>query len=197
MNYFDFICLLGNTKKYASLEELISCVESDVLMKEVYKDFPQKASRMADMYQYSPINDFLINYAYEIYVPVSEPFQEIIQLDDNGLSKALGIIVDNNKPHETRRKAAEMLAVELPEYYLVWDVLADIYTNTNNFDKAINCAKKALEIMPEDPFLLMNYCVTLRKKRESSPIIMPISDEERRVEQRLKEYYFIDYSRLS
>lgn len=197
VNYFDFICLLGNTKKYASLEELISCVESDVLMKEVYKDFPQKASRMADMYQYSPINDFLMNYAYEIYVPVSEPFQEIIQLDDNGLSKALGIIVDNNKPHETRRKAAEMLAVELPEYYLVWDVLADIYTNTNNFDKAINCAKKALEIMPEDPFLLMNYCVTLRKKRESSPIIMPISDEERRVEQQLKEYYFIDYSRLS
>jgi tetratricopeptide (TPR) repeat protein len=197
VNYFDLICLLGNTKDCASLDELVSWVESDILMKEVYKDFPNKASRMVYLYRDSQINESLMILANEIYAPVSKPFQKIIQLEDNGLSKALEIIVDNDRPLETRRNTAEMLAVELPDCYLVWDVLADIYTNTKNFDNAINCAKKALEIMPDDPFLLRNYFVTLRKKREASPIIMPISDEEKRVSQRLKEYYFIDYSRLS
>ncbi len=196
VNYFDFICLLGNTKEYASLDELISCVESDVLMKEVYNDFPKKASRMVDMYHDSLINEFLVNFADEIYVPVSEPFQKIIQLEDNGLSKDLEIIVDGNQSLDRRLKVAEKLSIALPEYYLPWDVLADIYTRTNVFDKAIDCAKKSLEIMPDDPFLLMNYCVTLRKKREKSPILLPKSDEESRIEQKLKEYYFIDYSRL-
>ena len=196
VNYFDLICLLGNTMKCTSLDELISWVESDVLMKEVYKDFPAKASRIGSFYRDSQINEFLMGFANEIYVPVSEPFQKIIQLEDDSLSKDLEIIVDNSQLLDRRLKIGEKLSIALPEYYLPWDVLADIYTRTKEFDKAISCAKKALEIMPDDPFLLMNYFVTLRKKRENSPILFPQSDEEKRIEKKLKDYYFIDYSRL-
>ena len=88
---------------------------------------------------------------------------------------------------------AEELSNTIPDDYRVWDVLADLYTDKEEFDKAIECCKKALDIMPDDPFLLRNYAVTLRKKRESQGLSLPQSEEEKNVILKLHyDYWFLD-----
>ncbi len=107
----------------------------------------------------------------------------------------LNCILDNSIMNVNERlRIAEELSHTIPDDYRVWDFLADIYTDKEEFDKAIECCKKALDLMPNDPFLLRNYIITLCKEKKTLDLsVFDMSGEEiKTVKALLDEYWFLD-----
>ena len=96
---------------------------------------------------------------------------------------------------EERLKIAEDLSSIISSDYTLWDELSCLYTEKGIYDKAIECSRKALEIIPDDPFLLHNLSYTIRKKWESqSHQIINSSQIEEMIfvlENLQKNYWFI------
>lgn len=182
VNYFDLIQLLKPNRKWSKLDDLIKYVSEDTYLKK-------------ELYQNKDVRPFLGQIGMILHV--SQPHQAydiLIKTDEIESHEQLNSILDKSKMDiEERLKIAEELSKTISDDYRVWDVLADIYTDKEEFDKAIECCKKTLDLMPNDPFLLHNYAITLRKKRESHMLLLPPSDEERRVFHTLREcYWFLD-----
>lgn len=132
-----------------------------------------------------------------LFPTITEPckaYEILLQTENTDAYERLNSIVGNTKLDiDERLMIAEELSLAIPDDYRVWDVLADIYTDKEDFDKAVDCCKKALDVMPDDPFLLRNYAVTLRKKRESQGLFLPQSEEEKNAVLKLhNDYWFLD-----
>lgn len=182
VNYFDLIRLLEPNRNWSKLDDLIKYVGEDTYLKK-------------ELYQNKDVRPYLGQLG--MIIPVSQPHQAydiLLKTDEIESHEKLNSILDKIKmDNEDRLKIAEELSKTIPDDYRVWDVLADIYTDKGEFDKAIECCKKTLDLMPNDPFLLHNYAITLRKKRESHLLLLPPSDEERKAFKTLREcYWFLD-----
>ncbi len=184
VNYFDLIQLLEPNRKWSKLDDLIKYVAEDIyLKKELYQNMDARPRlKLLGM-----------------ILPVSQPHHSygiLIKTDESEPQEKLNSILDKSKMDiEDRLRIAEELSKTISDDYRVWDVLADIYTDKEEFDKAIECCKKALDLMPNDPFLLRNYAITLRKERESHlpELLLSLSDDERKVFKTLREcYWFLD-----
>ncbi len=172
VNYFDLIHLLV-LDDWSTLDELINFVTSDSYMKRLGLKIP-------------------------LEIP-SRAYRLLLKTEDVVSQEKLDGILDksNSIDADERLKIAEELSHSIHDDYRVWDVLADIYTDKGEFDKAIDCCKRALKIIGCDPFLLYNYAMTLHKKRECHALILPPSEEERSIAKNLMEqYWFLDFGQL-
>lgn len=173
-------------KELESLEGIIKYITEDRMIKG--------QSNWKDAFL-SRATGFSINGT--LFPTITEPckaYEILLKTDNTDAYERLNRIVGNTKLDiDERLMIAEELSLAIPDDFRVWDVLADIYTDKEEFDKAIDCCKKALDIMPDDPFLLRNYAVTLRKKRESQGLSLPQSEEEKNVILKLHyDYWFLD-----
>ena len=182
VNYMDLIRLLETNRKWSKLDDLIKYVAEDsYLKKELYLNMDVRSClRLLGM-----------------ILPMAQPHQYdiLIKSKDDESHEKLNSILDKSKMDiEDRLKIAKDLSKIIPDDCGVWDVLADIYTDKGEFDKAIACSKRALKISGYDPFLLHNYAVTLRKKRKCHALILPPLEEELKVVKVLMEqYWFLDF----
>ena len=186
VNYFDLIRLLEPNCKWSKLDDLIKYMTEDIYLKK-------------ELYQNKDVRPFLGQLGMILHV--SQPHQAydiLIKTDESEPQEKLNSILDKTKMDiEDRLRIAEELSETISDDYRVWDVLADIYTDKGEFDKAIDCCKRALKIIGCDPFLLYNYAMTLHKKRECHALILPPSEEERSIAKNLMEqYWFLDFGQL-
>ena len=215
VNYFDLVLVLGlseriqevldnpskmypplNEENLDEMRQLRKELESlDGIIKYITEDRMIKGhSNWKDAFL-SRATGFSINGT--LFPTITEPckaYEILLQTENTDAYERLNSIVGNTKLDiDERLIIAEELSNTIPDDYRVWDVLADLYTDKEEFDKAIECCKKALDIMPDDPFLLRNYAVTLRKKRESQGLSLPQSEEEKNVILKLHyDYWFLD-----
>ena len=215
VNYFDLVLVLGlseriqevldnpskmypplNEENLDEMRQLKKELESlEGIIKYITEDRMIKGhSNWKDAFL-SRATGFSINGT--LFPTITEPckaYEILLKTDNTDAYERLNRIVGNTKLDiDERLMIAEELSLAIPDDFRVWDVLADIYTDKEEFDKAIDCCKKALDIMPDDPFLLRNYAVTLRKKRESQGLSLPQSEEEKNVILKLHyDYWFLD-----
>ena len=133
-----------------------------------------------------------------LFPTITEPckaYEILLQTENTDAYERLNSIVGNTKlDTDERLIIAEELSNTIPDDYRVWDVLADLYTDKEEFDKAIECCKKALTLLPNDPYLLRNYIITLyREKKTHDLSALDLSEEETKtVKTLLDEYWFLD-----
>lgn len=133
-----------------------------------------------------------------LFPTITEPckaYEILLQTENADAYERLNSIVGNTKLDiDERLMIAEDLSLAIPDDYRVWDVLADLYTDKEEFDKAIECCKKALTLLPNDPYLLRNYIITLyREKKTHDLSALDLSEEETKtVKTLLDEYWFLD-----
>lgn len=133
-----------------------------------------------------------------LFPTITEPckaYEILLKTENTDAYERLNSIVGNTKLDiDERLIIAEELSNTIPDDYRVWDVLADLYTDKEEFDKAIECCKKALTLLPNDPYLLRNYIVTLYKEKKTHNLsVLNLSEEETKVVKiLLDEYWFLD-----
>lgn len=162
VNYFDLIHLLN--REWTTLDELINFVINDSYLKEL-----------------------------GIIIPQEQPYKTyklLLKTGDVVSYEKLNGILDKSVDIDECLRIADELSHSIPDDYRVWDILADIYTDKRDFGKALACRWKALRITHYDPLLLHKYLMTLRKQRESHPLILPQSEVERKVTNTLMDRYW-------
>lgn len=133
-----------------------------------------------------------------LFPTITEPckaYEILLQTENTDAYERLNSIVGNTKLDiDERLIIAEELSNTIPDDYRAWDVLADLYADKEEFDKAIECCKKALTLLPNDPYLLRNYIITLyREKKTHDLSALDLSEEETKtVKSLLDEYWFLD-----
>ena len=181
----DEMCQLK--KELESLDGIIKYITEDRMIKghSNWKDaFLSRAS------------GFSINGT--LFPTIAEPckaYEILLQTENADAYERLNSIVGNTKLDiDERLMIAEELSLAIPDDYRVWDVLADIYTDKEDFDKAVECCKKALALLPNDPYLLRNYIVILYKEKKTHNLsVLNLSEEETKVVKiLLDEYWFLD-----
>ena len=78
-----------------------------------------------------------------------------------------------------------MIVKQYPEDYIVWNALGNIYADMENFSKSFDCFEKALEIIPDDPYIMREYALALRDS----------GNKEKAYEMRdkiVEKYWFLD-----
>ena len=133
-----------------------------------------------------------------LFPAITEPckaYEILLKTNNTDANERLNSILDDSimDVNERLRIAVE-LSHTIPDDYRVWDVLAGIYTDKEEFGKAIECCKKALDLMPNDPFLLRNYILTLCKEKKNLGMsVFDMSEEEiETVKALIDEYWFLD-----
>ena len=133
-----------------------------------------------------------------LFPTITEPckaYEILLKTENTDTYERLNNIIGNTKLNIVDRlRIAEELSHSIPDDYRVWDILADIYTEKEEFDKAIECCKKALGLLPNDPYLLRNYIITLfRGKKTHDLSALDLSEEEiKTVKTLIDEYWFLD-----
>lgn len=174
-------------KELESLDGIIKYITEDRMIKE--------HSNWKDAFL-SRATGFSINGT--LFPTITEPckaYEILLKTDNTDAYERLNRIVGNTKLDiDERLMIAEDLSLAIPDDYRVWDVLADLYTDKEEFDKAIECCKKALTLLPNDPYLLRNYIITLyREKKTHDLSALDLSEEETKtVKTMLDEYWFLD-----
>ena len=216
VNYFDLVLVLGlseriqevldnpskmypplNEENLDEMRQLRKELESlDGIIKYITEDRMIKGhSNWKDAFL-SRATGFSINGT--LFPTITEPckaYEILLQTENTDAYERLNSIVGNTKlDTDERLIIAEELSNTIPDDYRVWDVLADLYTDKEEFDKAIECCKKALTLLPNDPYLLRNYIITLyREKKTHDLSALDLSEEETKtVKTLLDEYWFLD-----
>lgn len=190
VNYFDLIYNL-KTLKYNDLRKFIAHIENDDDMRNICENY-RNVSRFAHTNPYSiyelalerdwmslpmktqdpSIYNIPIYTSNEHYIDF-EQYRKALELEEKG----------------KRRQAIKILEIlthDFPDFYNYWSSLANMYAEEKQFEKAIACYEKSLQIIPEDPWILHNYAVTYNEAKKF--------DKYADLRQLLKtQYWFIDF----
>ncbi len=175
VNYFDLKCLLEN-KKYQSLCDFIDDVKKD--------------SELRSYAANGLLRSLLIDFPFPIKTCPPQLFPIKIEKDVDCRLKAFGKKIDNDK----KFKIAENITNMMPEYWDGWHVLGVLYFNKKMYDKAIECFRKALQVAPDEPYLLQLLLGALETKRGNGMLQLPLSEEGLEIKRVLEEkYWYIDF----
>ncbi|MFW5793758.1 MAG: hypothetical protein ACOCWC_05690 [Bacteroidota bacterium] len=186
VNYFDIIQAL-NHPEVKTLNDLIEYCEKD-------KGLQNWISVLQDTAVPDEYKDGILESGLPL--PLVEPkfyIQPLFSDDDyfteyhNKYNKALEL--GNNGNIHKAIKVLKILARDNPNDYEVWGALGNYYANIKNFFKSFSCFKKALEIIPNDPYILQNYALAHRESgnlKECSEIL----------EKMRKECWFLEYDEI-
>lgn len=156
VNYFDLLNVIKDSK-VTKLIDLIDFITKDKLIKSiiVQREKQQGSISLSDLS--SPIS--LVD---------SQIYREAIfrenkdTLDYNKLyNNALSLSEDSKK-----KEAIELMkkCIELnPNDIIVYSALANIYADIKDYTNAYFLFEKALKILPNDPFIMRNYAITLKE----------------------------------
>jgi tetratricopeptide (TPR) repeat protein len=217
VNYFDLIMALRlsdvmqkvlddpsniypsfNHDNLDEIRQLIINLKSlDGLIKYIAEDSIIRGhSNMKDAFLSRELNFSINGTLFPVITEPCKAYEILLKTDNTEAYERLNSILDNNiKDVDERLRIAVELSQAIPDDYRIWDVLADIYTDKEEFDKAIECCKRALDLLPNDPFLLRNYIITLNKESSASrkPYAFHQSEEEKEAAKVLfNDYWYLD-----
>lgn len=176
VNYFDLKCLLEN-KKYQSLCDFIDDVKKDSELRS-YADSGMLRSLFVDF-----------PFSVETCTPQVIP----IKIEKDTESRITAI--DRTDNADKRVKIAENITNIMPEYWVGWHVLGVLYFKGKKYDKAIWCFRKALQVAPDEPYLLQLLLGALEAKRGNVMLQLPLSEEGLEIKRVLEEkYWYIDFN---
>ncbi len=168
VNYFDLLYLLEhNSDKYKNLSDLIDEVNNDYILKSYATNY------------------FLITQCKPQLIPIK------IENDIESRIKA----VERTGNADKKFKIAENITNMMPEYWDGWRVLGVLYFNKKMYDKAIECFRMALQVAPDEPYLLQLLLGALEAKRGNGMLQLPLSEEGLEIKRVLEEkYWYIDFN---
>ena len=178
VNYFDLLYLLEhNPDKYKNLSDLIDEVNNDYILKSYATNYF--------------LRKLLVCFPFDVTQCKPQLIPIKIENDIESRIKA----VERTGNADKKFKIAENITNMMPEYWDGWHVLGVLYFNKKMYDKAIECFRKALQVAPDEPYLLQLLLRALEAKRGNVMLQLPLSEESLEIKRVLKEkYWYIDFN---
>lgn len=163
-NYFEIIHTLTGPVPFASLKTFIDYIERDQLLYDVCKSLREHHEHKAETPNLAmpPIPIFEPK-AYRL--PIRTNSHEDLSDHVHALfEKALQLHQGKNyeKAIKLLRRCNTLDPID-PE---IQGALANVYADIGNRAEALKCFKKALQLLPNDPFIWRNYILYLRQHGE-------------------------------
>lgn len=182
VNYFDIIQALDNAQ-IKKLEDFIDYCEED-------KGLQNWMSTLQNPKTPNELKYGIRESGLPLTLAEPKAYNQPLIADDNyckeyynKYKKALELAQKANK--DKAIKVLETCASENPGDYEVWGTLANYYADVKKFSKSFECFEKAVEIIPDDPYILRNYALALAESVE-------VKESNKLFEKLHKEYWFLN-----
>jgi tetratricopeptide (TPR) repeat protein len=159
INYFDLLQAISNLD-IKSLEQLISYIENDSGIKNWLQFINSQETP-------NELKFGILEAGLPLQLSEPKMYRQVLFSDDNCFveyhskyNKALEL--DNKGNKDKAIEILELCLKENSEDYEVWSALGNIYADKRDFRKSFKCFERALEIIPNDPFIFRNYALANR-----------------------------------
>ena len=159
INYFDLLQAVSNPN-IKSLEQLISYIENDSGIKNWLQFINSQETP-------NELKFGILEAGLPLQLSEPKMYRQVLFADDNSFvefhnkyNKALELDKNGNK--DKAIKILKLCLSENSDDYEVWSALGNIYADKKDFSNSFKCFERALEIIPNDPFILRNYALANR-----------------------------------